>query len=82
MENKTTTELLDLLWKIESQKEPDWEKYDQVCAELEKRPPFKNIGINNNDESHDERIEELEGDVKLLRRHKHDPHSGDVMVRI
>ncbi|TCU78846.1 hypothetical protein EDE08_101628 [Bradyrhizobium sp. R2.2-H] len=83
MENKTTTELLDLLWKIESQKEPDWDKYEEVRAELEKRPPFKFIGINDNsDESHDTRIDELESDVKLLKRHKHDPHSGDVMTRI
>jgi hypothetical protein len=86
MENKTTTELLDLLWKIEKQddiSEEQWKKYDEALAELRKRSPFKFIGINDEkNESHDERLEDLEGDVKLLKRHKHDAHNGDVLTRI
>lgn len=87
MENKTTTELLDLLWKLENATEPkqDWEKYEEVIAELEKRPPFNNIiGKKDaaNEFSFEERIDKLEEEIKLLKRHKHDTHSGDVMVRI
>jgi hypothetical protein len=87
MENKTTSELLDLLWKLEnaSENKIDWDKYGEALAELEKRPPFSRIiGTLNDprDLSHSEQLEELVEDVKLLKRHKHDEKSGDVMVRI
>lgn len=88
MENKTTAELLDLLWKIESKTETtdtDWDKFAEARAELEKRPPFNElIGTREeaNEFSHEERLEALEDDTKLLKRHKHDEKSGDVMVRI
>ena len=91
MENKATSELLDLLWKMEKESEKkdgngfDWDEYNEVFAELEKREPFKRI-IGTNDDANDptiqENIEELLGDVKLLKRHKHDSNSGDVLVRI
>ena len=91
MENKTTTELLDLLFKLEKQSEKedgnkfDWDKFEDVCAELRKRYPFSEIlGVkeDQNDFTLEERIESLEEDVKLLKRHKHDEKSGDVMIRI
>lgn len=90
MENKKTTELLDLLWEMENtpedkQKEDHWDRASNVRAELEKRLPFNEI-IGSREEanewSHNERLEELEEDVKLLKRHKHDEHTGDVMIRI
>lgn len=87
MENKTTTELLDLLWKLENAPEgkQDWDKFGEVIAELRKRTPFSDIigeKDSANEYSLEERIESLEEDMKLLKRHKHDSHTGDVLVRI
>jgi len=92
MENKTTTELLDLLYKIEQSEEEDkdfqklWDMYDDVLAELEQREPFKKI-LGESEYPNDyltleEKVDELMEDVKLLKRHKHDERSGDVVVRI
>jgi len=87
MENKKTTELLDLLWKLETSPEEkqNWTEYDEVYEEICKRTPFKQI-LGTNDDERDqtiqENIEDLLSDVKLLKRHKHDETSGDVMVRI
>lgn len=89
MENKTTTELLDLLWKIESKTEPtdkEWDQHSEAYAALIKRTPFKQIlgerEYPNDAPTHAEALEDISEDVKLLKRHKHDPHSGDVMTRI
>lgn len=88
MENKTTTELLDLLQKFEKKAakkgEYNWDEYGEIFAELRKREPFRTIigNENNGDPSLEERIEGLESDIKLLKRHKHDEHSGDVLIRI
>lgn len=85
MENKKTTELIDLLFKLNDN---DWDeggKYDQIMEELETRYPFYNI-LNKEDDNSlpalKERIEDLESEVKLLKRHKHDTKTGDVLVRI
>ena len=90
MENKTTTELLDILWKIEKKGEKsgtgNWDEYEEAIAELRKRPPFDLIIGDRRDEGFDpsieEKLEDTHGDVKLLKRHKHDDKTGDVMVRI
>jgi hypothetical protein len=87
MENKKTTELLDLVWDLENQEngKQDWEKYDDVYEELCRRTPFKQIlGTNNDDRdlTFTERLDELEKNTTLLKRHKHDDKTGDVMVRI
>jgi hypothetical protein len=89
MENKTTTELLDLLWKIESKDGPtdkEWEQHTEAYDALIKRTPFKQIlgerEYPNDAPTQEEAIADLTEDVKLLKRHKHDPHSGDVMTRI
>ena len=89
MENKKTTELLDLLWKgeLDSETREQDEKNDEVRAELYKRPPFDKLFGDNkwgdaNDPTFENRIDELEENTKLLKRHKHDSSSGDVMVRI
>jgi len=90
MENKTTSELLDLLWKLEKKSEKSGQAldddYDAALAELRKRPPFDSIIGDRQDDGFDPSLEERMGDVqvdiKKLKRHKHDPHSGDVMVRI
>lgn len=89
MENKKTTELLDLLQEVSFDEGSDQSDVDEVFAELCKRPPFDKLfgenpyeSSNVGDMTHDERLEELEDGVKLLNRHKHDTHTGDVMVRI
>lgn len=89
MENKKTTELLDMLQKVSFNEKSTVQDVGDVFAELCKRPPFDKLfgesqygSSNVGDMTHDERIEELEGDVKLLKRHKHEERSGDVMVRI
>lgn len=85
MENKKTSELLDLLWRLENEENPDWDEVGDVRAELEKRPPFNDIiGVKDdkNDWTHAERLDSLDEDMKLIKRHKHDEKSGDVMVRI
>ena len=90
MENKTTIELLELLWKLDKQSEKkegeiDWDKWEEALAELRKREPFSGIfgeSEDSNDPTLEERIEVLEEIVKSLKRHKHDEKSGDVMIRI
>jgi hypothetical protein len=92
MENKTTTELLDLLFKIERKAEKDtdgkkdWADYEEVLAELRKRPPFDSLIGNRQSEGYEpslkEAMEDVQDDLKKLKRHKHDEHSGDVLVRI
>ncbi len=91
MENKTTVELIELISKLEKESEKDkdgrfdWDKYEEVSAELVKRYPFSEIlGVKDdpNDFTLEERINELEETVKLLKRHKHEEKSGDVVVRI
>ena len=88
MENKVTSELLDLLWKIEHLPDgkADWDKHEEILAELKQREPFKKI-IGESEFPNDyltleEKVDELLEEVKLLKRHKHDNHSGDVLVRI
>lgn len=83
MENKTTTELLEILWKIEkADTGNDWDKHAEAYAELRKRPPFNTIIGDSSDETLEEKIERFEEDLKLLKRHKHDQNNGDVLVRI
>jgi predicted AlkP superfamily phosphohydrolase/phosphomutase len=92
MENKTTTELLELLHEAPKEKEKCYDefwssggKYEQIMAELESREPFLQILGKDWDTSIPalfEKIELLEEEVKKLKRHKHDKNSGDVLIRI
>ena len=87
MENKKTTELIDLLQNL-SEEKGDFEeggKYEKIFGELRNREPFLQILGEDYDESLPavwEAIKEIQEDIKLLKRHKHDERSGDVMVRI
>lgn len=86
MENKKTTELLDLIDK-EPETDEDFELFNEVSAELGKRWPFSKLFgdteySNVEDMTFEERLRELEADVKSLKRHKHDEKTGDVMIRI
>ena len=79
MENKTTTELLDLLKKLVDEKGTLLDGWDEAWEELKMREPFYDI---YGDEGILERMDSLEVDIKKLKRHKHDPLSGDVTIRI
>lgn len=86
MENKKTTELLDLLWKIE-QEDTDhgWNQYSEVYDELLRRTPYSSIigeHTDNNEPTIQENVAELFGDIKKLKRHKHDTTNGDVLIRL
>ena len=90
MENKTTTELIELLRHGSRlvDKEGnilDEEKYNAVFAELREREPFFSLLNEDWEEGLPmawEAIKELQETVKQLKRHKHDERSGDVMIRI
>lgn len=90
MENKATTELLDILWKEEKKSDKTGlalsGEYDDALAELRKRPPFDVIIGNRQSDGYEpsleEKMENVEGDIKSLKRHKHDEHNGDVLIRI
>ncbi len=92
MENKTTTELLELLNKSPEEGEKGYDEfwetdgiYEEIMEELKTREPFSSILNPDYDESLPsafEAIKELEEEVKKLKRHKHDERSGDVLIRI
>jgi len=91
MENKTTIELLELIGKLEAEanKDPDgktdWDKYEEAINELKTRELFRGIygtKDDKNDLTFQERIKELEDNVKKLCRHSHQEKSGDVVIRI
>ena len=92
MENKTTTELLDLLDKTPKEGEKGYDdfwasggKYQQIITELKEREPFIQILGEDWDASLPavwEEIESLQEDIKKLKRHKHEEKSGDVVIRI
>jgi predicted AlkP superfamily phosphohydrolase/phosphomutase len=87
MENKTTTELLDSLSRL-SEEKGDWAaggKYEQIMNVLKTREPFTDLLNEDYDESLPsawEAIRDLQEEIKKLKRHKHDPKTGDVMIRI
>ena len=87
MENKKTTELIDLLKSLVDSDGSikNQEKYDEVWEQLKEREPFFTILNDDFDEAIPailDRIKDLEAEIKLLKRHKHDEKSGDVLVRI
>ena len=87
MENKTTTELINLLNNL-SEDKGDFAtggKYEKILGELRDREPFIQILGEDWDTSLPavwEAIKEIQEDIKLLKRHKHEERSGDVMTRI
>lgn len=84
MENKKTTELLDLLQKLVDKDGNLLDGYDEAYEELKSREPFSNILESKYEtgESLEEKIAYLEDEVKKLKRHKHDEKNGDVLIRI
>lgn len=85
MENKKTTELIDLLTKLTDEDGHVREGYEDALAELEQREPFFQILNKDWDSSIPaimKEIDELREDIKKLKRHKHDEKTGDVLIRI
>jgi hypothetical protein len=87
MENKKTSELLDLLWELDNapDEKQDWDKYAEAYNELLKRTPYNKILGESEYASEptlEESVAEHHGDIKQLKRHKHDPLNGDVLIRI
>lgn len=86
MENKTTTELIDLLNQDFSDEDYDNSgKYTLIMNELKNRSPFQEMLHEVYEESLPnlaKQVEYLQEQVKLLKRHKHDEKNGDVLVRI
>ena len=83
MENKKTTELLDLLDKAverDGNLSDDWET---IWEELKSREPFYTILNEDMEESIPwlvAEIENLKQDIKKLKRHNH--HEGRVVISI
>ena len=85
MENKTTTELLDLLTKLTDEDYKENGKFEKVMKVLEDREPFFQIMSEDSDTglpSVWEEIKDLKVGIKELKRHKHDEKTGDVLIRI
>lgn len=87
MENKTTTELLEILRKKGTGSGDNYDEKvsEEAFAELRERAPFWEIFNEDYDESIPyllRTVKELQEEIKLLKRHKHEPNTGDVMVRI
>lgn len=85
MENKKTTELIDLLPSLVDEDGNLLEGHEEALEELKSRSPFWEIFEADFEESLPalwDAIEELREEVKLLKRHKHDEKTGDVMVRV
>lgn len=92
MENKTTVELLTILENVPEEGSEKYDEfwasggvYEQAIAALKNREPFTTL-LGEMDElslpSAWEAIERLQEQVKQLKRHKHDPNNGDVLIRM
>ncbi len=85
MENKTTTELINLLASLVDKDGHLKDGYDEAWEELKSREPFYTLLNDDYEESIPAilaSIVEIKQDIKFLKRHKHDTTTGDVMIRI
>ncbi len=80
MENKTTTELLDLLAKKVDKDGNLKEGYEEVLEELRLREPFYSLLYPRSDSTVAEELEDIWEEIKKLKRHSH--HDGRVVVSI
>jgi len=85
MENKKTTELIDLLTSLVDKEGNLKDGHEEALEELKSREPFWLLF----DEDWEKGIpailgalKEIKEDIKLLKRHKHDEKTNDVMVRV
>lgn len=80
-ENKKTSELLDLLPTLIDENGRLEADHEAVFEELKSREPFYSL-IHPRDKEVSEELQNIEEDIKKLKRHKHDDKTGDVVVRI
>ena len=82
MENKTTTELLDLLEKLIDKDGNLQDGWQEAFDELLSREPFYSLYKPIDDSTLAEELKDIREEIKLLKRHKHEEKSGNVMIRI
>jgi hypothetical protein len=82
LENKKTSELLDLLQTLIDEQGNLQEGYDEAREELLSREPFYSLYKPRDNETVSEELSAIEEDIKKLKRHKHDEKNGDVLIRI
>jgi hypothetical protein len=80
MENKTTTELLDLLTKLVDKNGNLKDGYDEALEELKTREPFYSLLYPRSDSTVEEELEDIWEEIKKLKRHDH--HNGRVVISI
>lgn len=82
MENKTTTELLDELYKLTDSDTGELKDgYYDVLEELKLREPFYDLFHPRSEFTMEEELDDIWEEIKKLKRHKHDTN-GDVLIRI
>lgn len=82
LENKKTSELLDLIPSLVDEGGHILDGYNEVLDELRSREPFYSLLRPRDNETVSDELGSIEDEIKKLKRHKHDPQSGDVMIRI
>lgn len=80
MENKTTTELLDLLTKKVDKDGNLKDGYEEVFEELKLREPFYSLFHPSSDLELEEELKDIREEIKKLKRHDH--HNGRVVISI
>lgn len=80
MENKTTTELLDLLAQKVDKDGNLKDGYSEVLEELKLREPFYSLLYPRSDLTVEEELENIWDEIKKLKRHSH--QDGRVVISI
>lgn len=80
MENKTTTELLDLLAKQVDKDGTLKDGYEETLEELLNREPFYSLNYPVGHMTLSEELEDIREEIKKLKRHSH--LDGRVVVSI
>lgn len=81
LENKKTTELIDLMEENVDDKGNISDDYNEIREILLSREPFYSL-LHPRTATLAEEFDEIEDDIKKLKRHKHDEKNGDVLIRI
>lgn len=82
LENKKTSELLDLLPTLTAEDGQLLDGWDEVREELLSREPFYTLYKPIDGDTVSEELENIREEIKKLKRHKHDEKNGDVLIRI
>ncbi len=80
MENKKTTELLDLVTKLVDENGHLKDGYEEALEELKLREPFYSLFHPIDDMTLAEELSDIREEIKKLKRHSH--HDGRVVISI